>query len=129
MELTKNNLSKEFYTTDHPIFIYNPIYEENRIIGYGSDSYRAEGVEIYFPLTPNLCLILFDKTRSDYRNVPSERFVKENELDWINTQIIANSHRTVFTRTNDFQFVKDCLKKYPELKDPIRNRIFYYDVN
>ena len=126
--LTENNLANEFYTSDHPIIIYNPIYEGDRLIGYGSDSYRAEGVEIYFPLTPNLCLILFDKIRSNYKNVPSKKFVIEKELDWINTQVIANSHRTVFTRKNDFQFVKDCLKKYPELKDPNRNRIFYYNL-
>ncbi len=127
--LTMNNLAKEFYTSDHPIIIYNPIYKEKNIIGYGSNSYRATGVEICFPLTPNLCLVLFDKTKSDYRNLPSKRFVIEKELDWINTQIIANSHRTVFTRTNDFQFVKRCLDKYPELRDPDRNRIFYYDLN
>lgn len=94
--LTRNNLTREFYTSDHPIIIYNPIYEESRIIGYGSDSYRTEGVEIYFPLTPRLCLILFDKIRSNYRNHTSQRFVIEEELDWINTQIIANSHRIVF---------------------------------
>ena len=127
--LTKNNLAKEFYTSDHPIVIYNPIYSGNTIIGYGSISYRAEGVEIYFPLTPNLCLILFDKEKSDYRNVPPKRNVIEKELNWINTQIIANSHRTVFTRKNDFQFVKECLKKYPELKDPNQNRIFTYDID
>ena len=127
--LTKNNLAKEFYTSDHPIVIYNPIYSGNTIIGYGSISYRSEGVEIYFPLTPNLCLILFDKEKSDYRNVPPKRNVIEKELNWINTQIIANSHRIVLTRKNDFQFVKECLKKYPELKDPNQNRIFTYDID
>ena len=127
--LTKNNLTKEFYTSDHPIVIYNPISNGDKIIGYGSNSYRATGVEIYFPLTPNTCLVLFDKTISDYRDLSSERIVIEKELDWINTQIIANSHRTVFTKSNDFQFVKKCLDKYPELRDPDRNRIFYYNIN
>jgi len=72
---------------------------------------------------------IFDKKKSDYRNVPPKRNVIEKELNWINTQIIANSHRTVFTRKNDFQFVKECLKKYPELKDPNQNRIFTYDID
>jgi len=127
--LTKNDLSMEFYSSDHPIVIYNPIYKGNEIIGFGSVSYRAEGVEIYFPLEPRLCLILYDKKRSEYRKVKPERLVIKGELDWLNTQIIAMAHRTVFTKTNDFQFVKNRLTEYPELKNPNRNRIFEYDLD
>lgn len=127
--LTKNTLSTEFYTSDHPVVVFNPIYSGDDIVGYGSASYRAEGVEIFFPLSPKLCLILFDKNKSEYRKVRPERIVKEAELNWINTQIIAMAHRTVFTRTNDFQFVKMCLDKFPELKDPDRNRIFEYNLD
>lgn len=123
--LTKNSLPLEFYTSDHPIIVYNPIHVEGQIIGYESNSYRAEGVEIYFPLTPRLCLILFDEKKSEYRKVNSERLVIEKELAWINTQIIAKAHRLVFTKNNDFQFVKDRLEKYPELSDPSRDRIYF----
>lgn len=123
--LTKNSLSSEFYTSDHPIVVTNPIYVEGQIKGYGSNSYRAEGVEIYFPLTPRLCLILYDEKKSEYRKVNSERLVIEKELAWINTQIIAKAHRLVFTKNNDFQFVKDILVKYPELSDPYRERIYF----
>ncbi len=127
--LTRNNLSKEFYTSDHPVVVFNPIYSGNTIVGYGSASYRAEGVEIFFPLSPKLCLILYDPNKSEYRKVKPERLVREDELKWINTQIIAMAHRTVFARTNDFQFVKKCLDDYPELKDPNRNRIFEYNLD
>ncbi len=123
--LTKNNLSLEFYTSDHPIVVYNPIYKGEQIIGYGSNSYRAEGVEIYFPLTPRLCLILYDEKKSEYRKVKSERLVIEKELAWINTQIIAKAHRLVFTKNNDFRFVQKCLEEYPELSDPSRERIYF----
>ena len=33
------------------------------------------------------------------------------ELDWINTQIIAESYRLIFTKRNDFQFVKQVLRE------------------
>ena len=74
-------------------------------------------------------MILYDPNKSEYRKVKPERLVREDELKWINTQIIAMAHRTVFARTNDFQFVEKCLNDYPELKDPNRNRIFEYNLD
>ena len=122
--LLKNDLGGEFYTSDHPVFVYNPPIKENEMIrGFGMASYTAKGVEIYFPLTPRLCLLLFDKEMSDYRNFGLSKYVNQDELDWINTQIIAMAHRTVFTKSNDFQFVRECIKKFPELKDPNRGRL------
>ena len=59
----------EFYTSDHPIFVNNPISDRKVIIkGCGAQSYQAKGVEIYFPLTPRLCLILYDREFSPYKN-------------------------------------------------------------
>jgi hypothetical protein len=124
--LIENNLKKEFYTSDHPVFVYNPDLKERfgRIKGFGAESYTCKGVEIFFPLTPRLCLVLFDKQRSNYRKSKLTKKVNQGELDWINTQTIAMAHRTVFTENNDFQFVRECLKKYHQLRDPNRNRIF-----
>ena len=121
--LLKDSLKREFYTSDHPVYVHNPLIEgKNLIRGYGMESYTAESVEIYFPLTPRLCLLLFDKTNSEYKNCGLIRQVNQGELDWINTQVIAMAHRTVFTKSNDFKFVRDCVKKHPELKNPNRRR-------
>lgn len=124
--LLKNDLKRELYTSDHPVFVYNPPIEGEKMIrGYGSKSYTTSGVEIYFPLTPRLCLVIFDKENSYYKNSALKRRVIQKELDWINTQIIAMAHRTVFTKSNDFQFVRECIIKYPELKDLDRKRIYF----
>ncbi len=124
--LLKNDLRREFYTSDHPVFVYNPpIKGEKMIRGYGSKVYTTNGVEIYFPLTPRLCLVIYDKKNSYYKNSALKRRVIQKELDWINTQIIAMAHRTVFTKNNDFQFVRECLIKYPELKDSDRKRLYF----
>jgi len=122
--LLKNDLKREFYTSDHLVFVYNsPIKANEMIRGFGMESYSAEGVEIFFPLTPRLCLLLYDKEKSEYKNCGLERLVNQGELDWINTQVIAMAHRTVFTKNNDFQFIRKCIKEYPELKDTNRSRL------
>ncbi len=60
--LLEDNLKQEFFTSDHPVYVHNPLVEDRNVIrGYGANSYTAEGVEIFFPLTPRLCLLLFDK--------------------------------------------------------------------
>lgn len=124
--LLKNDLKKEFYTSDHPVRVHIP--RENKklkVRGFGSQIYTAEGVEIYFPLTPRLCLVLYDKEKSEYRHFGMSRRVNKDELDFINRQIIAMAHRTVFTRVNDFKFVRDCVKEYKDLKDLNRFRIIH----
>ena len=125
--ITKNNFKREFYTGDHPVIIYNPYSDEKMISGYGIQALKSPGVEIFFPLTPKLCLIIYDKRVSEYKDVSSVRDVKREELDWINIQIIAESYRFIFTKGNDFQFVKQVLKEYPELKNINRNRIYIID--
>lgn len=125
--ITKNDFKREFYTGDHPVIIYNPYSDEKMIKGYGIQAFKSQGVEIFFPLTPKLCLIIYDKRVSEYKNVSSVRGVKKEELDWINTQIIAESYRLIFTKRNDFQFVKQVLREYPELKNINRNRIYIMD--
>lgn len=122
----KNNLKLEFYTSDHPVMVWNPPSKEyGAIWSFGFQAYNAEGVEIYFPLKPKLCLLFFDNEVSEYRKFKFYRKVIQDELDWINTQIIAMAYRMVFGRLNDFQNVKNCIKRYPELKDINRNRLYF----
>ncbi len=131
--LLRNNLKQEFYTSDHPIYVYNPpIKGKNLIRGYSMESYTAKGVEIFFPLTPRLCLVLFDKEISDYKKFKLTRWVLQDELDWINTQIIAMAHRTVFTKNNDFQFVRECvevidMEEWKLTREKIKNDIYERD--
>jgi len=68
---------------------------------------------------------LFDGRVSKYKNFRLTKEVIQEELDWINTQIIAMAHRTVFTKSNDFQFVRKRIKEYPEIKDPNRMRLYF----
>ncbi len=123
--LLKNKLKYEFYTSDHPVCVHIPENKRLAIRGFGSQIYIVDGVEIYFPLMPRLCLILYDKKNSSYKNSPLSRIIIQEELDFINTQIIAMAHRTVFTKTNDFKFVRECVEEHKDLKDPDRFRLIH----
>lgn len=125
--LSKDSFKQEFYSSDHPVVLYNPMVTEKMIKGYGLQAFKSPGVEIFFPLTPRLCLIIYEKNISEYNKVPSKRYVTKEELNWINTQIIAESYRHIYAKSNDFQFVKQVLQKFPELKKINRNRIFIID--
>ncbi len=122
--LAKNNLNFELYTSDHPVMVYVPNLDGEIGPKFGAFQYFSKGVEIFFPLTPKHCLILFDRAVSEYNQFNNEKTLIKGELDWINTQIIAQAYRMIFTKKNDFEFVKNVLKKYPELRDPNRNRIY-----
>jgi len=120
-----NNTKFDFYTSDHPIYIHNPDRNEVPLEGYGQYAYYSKGVKIYFPLTPKLCLILYDgKIYPNAKTLGLKLIINLNELNWINTQVIAQAYRTIFSKQKDFEFVKKCLKNFPELKNPYRNRIF-----
>lgn len=113
----------EYYTSDHPIIIFTPIRDGFPVLRFGAHQYSAKEVEIFFPLTPRLCLILYDWELSDYKLFKSTRFVQEDELEWINRQIIAKAYRTLFTKKNDFEFIRKILRDFPELRDLNRSRI------
>lgn len=72
-----------FITTDNPVVLYNQ-YLENWATGYSSGGLAQKGLQIFFPLSPRYCLMLFDpgiyrvgsrKNRS-YHRFPKPTFSK-----------------------------------------------------
>ena len=64
--LLKNKTHQPFFTSDNPIgtteHIHNPYMAMSGI--------SSEGVEVYFPISPDLMLLMFEKTHHN-RNAPS----------------------------------------------------------
>ncbi|MDO8623254.1 MAG: DUF4238 domain-containing protein [archaeon] len=97
----------------------NPIAECNR---YGDAGLDALGVEIYFPISTKLCLIICDpvafrlegnkKVTKDYRNI-----IRERDLQ------VRYSTRFVFSNEKNFDFARTMLKENPSLSDPNRKRV------
>ncbi|MBU2577150.1 MAG: DUF4238 domain-containing protein [Nanoarchaeota archaeon] len=116
--LISNKLKTPFWSSDDPVAKHNSIDH----FPYGNLGLTSTGIEVHFPLTPNLCLticdpILFKKESSkkntrDYRNI-----IRERDLQ------VRYSTRFIFSNENKFDFAKTMLKEDPSLKDPDRKRV------
>ncbi len=123
-KLLKNDNKLEFYSSDHPVLLYDPDSDGKTIKGYGIYTFQTPRVEMYFPLNPHLCLVMLGENTQKY--VDEEQIININaeDLEWINRQIVAESYQFVFTKSNSFDYVKYVLEYYPELRNINRNRIY-----
>lgn len=57
--LVRNNTSRPFITSDHPVVAYNQFYEAN-VPGFSDTGLQSRGLQLFFPLSPRYLLILYD---------------------------------------------------------------------
>jgi len=110
--LFENQSDSEFWTSDHPITRYNR-YDHG---WKGNLGYRSEGIEIYFPLSPHMCLAFVDPTHfagnpSKIELGTSDR--DQDQITLVNELQVKQSKRHVFSKSEDFEFVDRILDKYP----------------
>lgn len=115
-----NKTSTPFYTSDNPVLTIPHI--KDKYMTYGG--YNSKGVEVVFPVSPNLLLSMYEKRQfSSYFNDRSFRIIKDDTtVDYYNRVQVAQSFRCVFSNMNEFSIAKDMCDKYPEIRDP-NNRI------
>lgn len=59
MRLLKAKTRREFYTSDHPVVAVNQALQD-RYPGRSTTGLATRGLQMFLPLNPNLCLVLFD---------------------------------------------------------------------
>ncbi len=126
-----------YFISDNPIIFYNSFYEKQKSRGNDfianmrekalsklkNDEKAGEGmlltsehperrpgvkgVEIYFPISPQFCVLLVDWQRG----------FKRLKTDKINEQIVLQANQYIYSHQNDFSKVKEVLKNHPEMKD------------
>lgn len=115
--LIRNTFDVPFWTSDHPITKWND--EDHGF--YGNLGYLSSGIQIFFPLTPKLCLCFCDPVK--YSSLPAlgETQTIENvtHQNWLQLMF---STRHIFSNINDFTLAEEYLMKHPELRDPDRPR-------
>ena len=113
-----NTTSSLLFTTDNPIVKYNPFYrgsiiEASKGFGLG---YRSHAIQIFFPLTPSLCLLIFDKKSCTPQK--SISIISFNSVQFINHLLVAGANQYVFNKSDDFSIAEKFLERFPKYKDP-----------
>jgi len=119
--LLHNETRALFYTSDTPITIRNP--QRGRRT---PDLYvTSKGVEIHFPLSPRLALVMYNQ--GEYRDEEFDIMAGPVDVEALNRQQVRWSQRYVFSATNDFALADRMVDTEPELGNPHRQRLFRPD--
>ena len=114
--LQVNRTSQPFYTSDSPIgtkaHVQHPFMSMAGL--------KSKGVEAYFPISPELMLVMLD---GDYHTSIKEfdrRIVELSDLDSVkdyNSRCILHSDTCVFSKTDNFSLIEEMLSKNPDILD------------
>ncbi|MEK5489045.1 DUF4238 domain-containing protein [Lysinibacillus sp. FSL M8-0355] len=110
-----NETDTLFYTSDNPLVLYG--HEENHGIS-------SKGVEIIFPITPKLALVMREVEHFKTELSLYNRFVhiSEEYVKFYNELQIGQSYKYVFSKDKNFSLALELMKKNPGLKDIKRTR-------
>ena len=80
---------------------------------------KSEGIEIAFPISPNLLLAMYDrKMWSRYAKDRSYvTILNKEDIEQYNQVQVTNSNRCVFCNIDEFDLVKNLCEKFPELQE------------
>lgn len=111
-----NRTDMPFYTSDNPVVKFG--HE-------GFSGFNSKGIEIFFPITTKLVLILKDP-EFFYHEMPNHNhFVELDDVDvaFINSLQVQQSYRYVFDKTGNFKLASGMMERNPKLSD-IRHKRF-----
>lgn len=111
----------KFYTSDSPLVRRG----HETTLMRGGEGLNSRGVEIAFPLSPDVILVLFERAHHGHQHAAFEGMVRTTDqqlVDYYNFLQVERSRQWLFSLDKDFQFAKDCCEVYPELRNPNRPR-------
>jgi len=119
-QVLENKTDTEIWTSDNPVVRYNS--RANVEGSRGGHGLLSVGIEVYFPLTPNLMLHLLDKEAytEEIQLMKKEVFDPE-VLKFFKDIQVQRCSRHIFSNTKDFSLAKKRLREDPEVGDPERD--------
>lgn len=110
-----NKTEVELITSDNPVILYNNYYSKEPLSYLGLAS---KGLLIFFPLTPNHYIILYDAKIYQIGEPESSKAIflkQENDINQLNILQLINSNKTAYTLGNSqdyFQSLMQIATKY-----------------
>lgn len=139
-KIIKTKFSHTFLTSDNPVIFFNSYYEKEKKKGNDFMNRQIEnfkkhmdfgnwegyteikgdlgkviankGVEIYLPISPTICLCLYDEDTTKSLLTPHK----------INREIIFQADQYIFSHHNRLKFIKKIISKNPGCVDRDGNR-------
>lgn len=129
LTLLVNTTNKKFITSDNPSVKYNQFLEKRNHLG-GHLGIFTKGLQIFFPLSPDVMLVYYDKWAYKFGNKKDTVIFLNNDsdIDQLNLLQIANCHKIIFSDNNIKEFY---LNKIAEQVQKIRSRDLtkMYEIN
>jgi hypothetical protein len=112
-----NQTKLPYWSSDHPINRHNDIDHSP----YGSLGLASKGIQIYFPLSTKVNLLLCDPFLFGF--LPKKLLVtNEDNIIFQNYLQVLWSTRHIFSINDNFDLAKQIISEHPELKDINRPR-------
>ena len=115
--LVSNQTKMPFWTSDNPIFRYNPHKAEL----VGNLGLESPGIQLYIPVSPILAITICDPF--EYADIASELPAFAPSVDFNNSGQVINSRQYVFSPNDNFDLAQKMMSKDPKLANPKRQRI------
>lgn len=112
-----NDTQTPLWTSDDPICRHNLLNQDS----YGSLGLLSSGINLYFPLSPRLLLLLSDPTSYGFLGT-RHRLTDPRTVTFHNDLQVTQSNRHLFSNEEDFSQARKRLDKNPELGDTDRKR-------
>jgi hypothetical protein len=132
MKLLWNKTVQEFVTSDNPVVKYNQFMESRKWPG-GHDGWASVGLQVFFPISPSLCLVLYDKDiyRFGQRSHDLVEIEKIDDIDKLNTLQLLNANQNLyFSRGIREEYVKRLHRLYSHKRRTDKMLVKeYYELN
>lgn len=132
MKLLRNKTDQEFVTSDNPVVKYNQFMEFRKWPG-GHDGWASVGLQVFFPISPSLCLVLYDKDvyRLGLRRHRLVEIGKIEDIDQLNAlQLINASRNLYFSHGVREEYVKRLHRRYSDKRRTGKMSVEeYYELN
>ncbi|KMN42307.1 DUF4238 domain-containing protein [Bacillus sp. LK2] len=113
--------ARKFITSDNPVVRYNSFYLSK---GYrGGFGYINRGLQFFFPISPQKCILLYDQFAYDIPNAENNVLIlkRASDVDKLNELFYLNAYNNVFfnqkTRQSYIEGIHNKHKKTPKVNE------------